>query len=112
MAFAKCDTFDIPDLFSSYHSSQFEEKFEEINGVDAGPNLPSSPEFNKHQSTVVSQDRGKDLETKGPDVYRPSSDFSNSQDFVSGIMKIVPSDFDVSMAKFFRYLFHGFAFCK
>ncbi|XP_061376266.1 transcription factor E2FB-like [Gastrolobium bilobum] len=73
--------------------SQFAEKFEEIKGVDVTPNLPSSPEFNRHGSTVVSEDRGKDLEIQ-EDVHRPSSDFPTSPDFVSGIMKIVPSDFD------------------
>lgn len=96
--FGKCDKFDIIDLLCSpCYSSQFEEKFEENNG-DVAPNLPTSPEFNKHQSIVVSEDRGKDLEEMpGQDVHGPSSDFPASQDFVNGIMKIVPSDFDVSM---------------
>ncbi|MED6169186.1 hypothetical protein PIB30_019299 [Stylosanthes scabra] len=75
-----------------YLLSQFEEKFE-INGVNVGPNIPSSPDFNKHQSTVVSNDGGKGLEMGGQDVYRPS-DLSNAQDFASGITKIVPSDFE------------------
>ncbi|KAJ1440743.1 Winged helix-like DNA-binding domain superfamily [Sesbania bispinosa] len=75
-----------------YLVSQFEEKFEEINGVDVAPKFPSSPEFHKHQSTVVPEDRGKDTEVQEQDVHGPSSDFTSSQDFVSGIMKIVPSD--------------------
>ncbi|KAL1298826.1 hypothetical protein HN51_043120 [Arachis hypogaea] len=75
-----------------YLLSQFEEKFE-INGVNVGPNIPSRPDFNKHQSTVVSNDRGKDLEMGIQDVYRPS-DLSNSHDFAGGITKIVPSDFE------------------
>ncbi|TKY67032.1 Transcription factor E2FB [Spatholobus suberectus] len=75
-----------------YLVSQFEEKFEEINGVDVAPKLPSSPDVNKHQSTVVPEDRGKDIEVQEQEVHGPSSDFTNSQDFVSGIMKIVPSD--------------------
>ncbi|WVZ02245.1 hypothetical protein V8G54_023051 [Vigna mungo] len=70
---------------------QFEEKFEDINGVDVAPKLPSSPDVNKHQSTVVPEDRGKGVDVQGPDVG-PSSEFTTSQDFVSGIMKIVPSD--------------------
>ncbi|XP_027346431.1 transcription factor E2FB-like [Abrus precatorius] len=76
-----------------YLVSQFEEKFEEINGVDVAPKFPSSPELNKHQSTVVPEDRGKDIEVQGQeDGHGSSSDFTTSQDFVSGIMKIVPSD--------------------
>ncbi|OIW05886.1 hypothetical protein TanjilG_23672 [Lupinus angustifolius] len=85
-----------------YLVSQFEEKFEQINGVDAAPNIPSSPEFNKQQSSVVSEDRGKgiaegrgkEIEVQGQDGHGPSSDFTSAQDFVSGIMKIVPSDVD------------------
>ncbi|KAH1225128.1 Transcription factor E2FB [Glycine max] len=75
-----------------YLVSQFEEKFEEINGVDVAPKLPSSPDGTKHQSTVVPEDRGKDIEVQGQEAPGPSSDFTTSQDFVSGIMKIVPSD--------------------
>lgn len=75
-----------------YLVSQFEEKFEEINGVDVAPKLPSSPDVNKHQSPVVPEDRGKDIEMQEQEVPGPSSDFTTSQDFVSGIMKIVPSD--------------------
>ncbi|KAJ1384548.1 Winged helix-like DNA-binding domain superfamily, partial [Sesbania bispinosa] len=77
-----------------YLISQFEEKFEEINGVDEAPNVSSSPESNKNQSIVGSEDRGKDLEIQEQDVHGPSLDFPTSQDSVSGIMKIVPSDFD------------------
>lgn len=75
-----------------YLVSHFEEKFEEINGVDVAPKLPSSPDVNKHQSPVVPEDRGKDIEMQEQEVPGPSSDFTTSQDFVSGIMKIVPSD--------------------
>lgn len=98
MTIATCVTIDIPDLsVSLYHSSQFEEKFEEINGVDVAPKFPSTPEFNNHQSTVVVEDRGKDIAVQGQDGHGPSSDYTTAQDFVSGIMKIVPSDVDVSI---------------
>lgn len=83
--------------FFSCHFSQFEEKFEEINGVDVAPKLPSSPDVSKHQSPVVPEDRGKDIEMQEQEVPGPSSDFTTSQDFVSGIMKIVPSDVAVSI---------------
>ncbi|KAL2984446.1 hypothetical protein AAZX31_12G088800 [Glycine max] len=75
-----------------YLVSQFEEKFEEINGADVAPKLPSSPDVTKQQSTVVPEDRGKHIEVQGQAAPGPSSDFTPSQDFVSGIMKIVPSD--------------------
>ncbi|XP_028783206.1 transcription factor E2FB-like isoform X1 [Neltuma alba] len=77
-----------------YLVSQFEEKFEEINGVDVPPNLPSSPELNRHPATVITEDARNDKEMQEQDGHRPGSDLSASQDFVSGIMKIVPSDVD------------------
>ncbi|XP_057457435.1 transcription factor E2FB-like [Lotus japonicus] len=77
-----------------YLISQFVEKFEEIRGVDVAPTLPSSPEFNKHQPIVVSEDIGSDQEMQAQDVNGTRSDLPTSQDFASGIMKIVPSDFD------------------
>lgn len=49
---------------------------------------------------MVPEDKGKDIEVQGQDGQGPSSDFTNSQDFVSGIMKIVPSDVDVSITSF------------
>ena len=82
---------------SPCHSSQFEEKFEEINGIDAAPNIPYSPELNKHPVTAVREERGKDIQMQAQDGHRACSDLSAAQDFVSGIMKIVPSDVDVSL---------------
>ncbi|CAK8576434.1 unnamed protein product [Lathyrus sativus] len=75
-----------------YLVSQFEEKFEEINGVEVAPKIPSSPEVSQHPSTVVPEDKGKEIEVHRQDGEGPSSDLTNSHDFVSGIMKIVPSD--------------------
>lgn len=82
------------------HCSQFEEKFEEINGVDVASKFPPSPEVNKvnkDQSTVVPEDKGKEIEVQRQDGEGPSSDLNNNHDFVSGIMKIVPSDVAVSI---------------
>lgn len=78
-----------------YLVSQFEEKFEEINGVDVASKFPPSPEVNKvnkDPSTVVPEDKGKEIEVQRQDGEGPSSDLNNNHDFVSGIMKIVPSD--------------------
>ncbi|XP_058729689.1 transcription factor E2FB [Vicia villosa] len=77
-----------------YLVSQFEEKFEEINGVEVAPKIPSNPEVSQHPSPVVPEDKdkGKEIEVQRQDGEGPSSDLTNNHDFVSGIMKIVPSD--------------------
>lgn len=49
---------------------------------------------------MVPEDRGKGIDVQGPDFHGPSSEFTTSQDFVSGIMKIVPSDVAVSITSF------------
>ncbi|XP_022995080.1 transcription factor E2FA-like isoform X1 [Cucurbita maxima] len=79
-----------------YLVSQFEEKFEEINGVEVSPSLPSSSGFNETPAaTLITDDtRGKEIETREQDVNRMCSDLNASQDFVGGIMKIVPSAVD------------------
>ncbi|KAF2321583.1 hypothetical protein GH714_000511 [Hevea brasiliensis] len=79
-----------------YLVSQFEEKFEEIHGVEPPASYPSTSGFNENQvnSMVPGESRGKEIEIQGQDAYRMCSDLNTSQDFVSGIMKIVPSDVD------------------
>lgn len=79
-----------------YLVSQFEEKFEEIHGAEAPPNLPSNLGFNENQAaTVITEEsRGKEIEVQEQDAQRMCTDLSSSQDFVSGIMKIVPSEVD------------------
>ncbi|XP_057953369.1 transcription factor E2FB-like [Malania oleifera] len=75
-----------------YLVSQFEEKFEEINGIEVPPNFPLSSGFSENPTTsmVMEDSRGKDIEMQGQDDHTMSSDLNASQDFVSGIMKIVP----------------------
>ncbi|XVF69240.1 hypothetical protein PTKIN_Ptkin11bG0065200 [Pterospermum kingtungense] len=81
-----------------YLVSQFEEKFEEIQGVDPPTNFPSTSGLNENPTTTMVTDteenRGKEIEMQGQDTNRMCSDLNASQDFVSGIMKIVPSDID------------------
>ncbi|KAL9413471.1 hypothetical protein AB3S75_042036 [Citrus x aurantiifolia] len=79
-----------------YLVSQFEEKFEEIHGAEAPPNLPSNSGFNENQTaTVITEEsRGKEIEVQEQDSQRICTDLSSAQDFVSGIMKIVPSEVD------------------
>lgn len=86
-------------IVSIYYSSQFEEKFEEINGGEVAPpaNVPPSSGFTENPTTamVPEDSRGKDIEVQ-QDANSMSADITSSQDFVSGIMKIVPSEVDVS----------------
>ncbi|KAM1000151.1 hypothetical protein ACFX13_006951 [Malus domestica] len=78
-----------------YLVSQFEEKFEEINGVEVPTNIPSTSGANENPATTMfAEDRGKDVEMQVPDDHRMSADPTAAQDFTSGIMKIVPSDVD------------------
>ncbi|XP_044504495.1 transcription factor E2FB-like [Mangifera indica] len=79
-----------------YLVSQFEEKFEEIHGALATPNLPSSSGFieNPVLTTMTTESRGKEIEIQGQDAHRECADVNASHDFVSGIMKIVPSEID------------------
>ncbi|TXG73543.1 hypothetical protein EZV62_002122 [Acer yangbiense] len=77
-----------------YLVSQFEEKFEEIHGAEAPPNLPSTSTIIENPATITEETRGKEIEMQEQDVDRMCTDISASQDFVSGIMKIVPSEVD------------------
>ncbi|GMJ10671.1 E2F transcription factor 1 [Hibiscus trionum] len=71
-------------------------QFEEIQGVDPPPNFPSTSGLNENPGTtmVLEESRGKEIEMKGQDANKICSDLNASQDFVSGITKIVPSDVD------------------
>lgn len=97
-----------------YLVSQFEEKFEEINGAEAPSSLPSTSGHNEEMATdLEDESRGNELEMEGQEVNRTCSDPNASQDFVGGIMKIVPevdsdadywliSDNDVSITDMWR----------
>ncbi|CAO2841067.1 unnamed protein product [Amaranthus hypochondriacus] len=96
-----------------YLVSQFEEKFEEISGAEPPSNLPSTASYYE-QTTAAADDesRGNEIEMQEQETQRLYPD-ANSQDFVSGIMKIVPevdsdadywllSDGDVSITDMWR----------
>lgn len=79
--------------------SQFEEKFEEINGVQVPANFPSSSGVNENPTTTIgTENRAKDIEVQGQYDHGVCVDPNVPQDSVSGIMKIVPSDVDVSLS--------------
>ncbi|KAL6196217.1 hypothetical protein ACLB2K_031832 [Fragaria x ananassa] len=76
-----------------YLVSQFEEKFEEINAAEEPRNIPSTSGLNENPApTMVTVERGKAVDIQGQEDYRVSADPTAPQDFMSGIMKIVPSD--------------------
>ncbi|PPS14476.1 hypothetical protein GOBAR_AA06127 [Gossypium barbadense] len=68
-----------------YLVSQIEEKFEEIQGVGLPSNLPSTSGLDENPAEV---------ETQGQYINGMCLDHHVSQDFVSGIMKFVPSNLD------------------
>ncbi|GFZ17747.1 E2F transcription factor 1 [Actinidia rufa] len=98
-----------------YLVSQFEEKFEESNAVEAPPGIPSTSVFNENPAVpmAIEETTGNELGMQGQEDQRLCTDTNASQDFVSGIMKIVPevdsdadywllSDADVSITDMWR----------
>ncbi|GAB2234874.1 hypothetical protein Droror1_Dr00004143 [Drosera rotundifolia] len=71
-----------------YLVSQFEEKFEEINTAEAHPNPDGDSE---HSQNVASDtNMNEEVPVQGQEPQRLCTDENASNDFVSGIMKIVP----------------------
>ncbi|GFZ20238.1 E2F transcription factor 1 [Actinidia rufa] len=98
-----------------YLVSQFEEKFEESNAVEAPPGIPSTLGFNENPAVpmAIEETTINEIEMQGQEDQRLCTDTNASQDFVSGIMKIVPevdsdadywllSDADVSITDLWR----------
>ncbi|MED6212747.1 E2F transcription factor 3 [Stylosanthes scabra] len=81
-----------------YLISQFEEKFEEINGAEPPVNfpLPSSSGSNEQPvaEPVPAECSAEGLEPQPQIPSQPYCDLNTSQDFGGGMMKIVPSDAD------------------
>ncbi|KAH6836800.1 E2F transcription factor 1 [Perilla frutescens var. hirtella] len=75
-----------------YLVSQFEENFEEINAVEEQPSIPETSGANDNASAPSSRLEigGNETVVQGVESQRMCSDASTSQDFVSGILKIVP----------------------
>lgn len=97
-----------------YLVSQFEEKLEEINRAEANPSSWSGFIENPAVAMPPEESRGNQIEMQGQeDAHATCSDINASEDFVSGIMKIVPnvdsdadywllSDADVSITDMWR----------
>ncbi|XP_058771270.1 transcription factor E2FA-like isoform X1 [Vicia villosa] len=81
-----------------YLISQFEEKFEEINGAEPPVSLPlaSSSGSNEQQVTemVPAECSGNGLEPQALLSSQTYSELNVSQELAGGMMKIVPSDAD------------------
>ncbi|KAF7149196.1 hypothetical protein RHSIM_Rhsim03G0066900 [Rhododendron simsii] len=79
-----------------YLVSQFEEKFEEVNGVEPSTSFPlaSSSGSNENAATEMTPVVSSRVEFEPPAQYshRMGSDPNVSQDNAGGIMRIVPSD--------------------
>ncbi|KAL2536090.1 Transcription factor E2FB [Forsythia ovata] len=75
-----------------YLVSQFEEKFEEINASEVEASVPSTSGADENASAIpaTEEGRGNEVDFQGIEAQRLCSDINSSQDFVSGIMKIVP----------------------
>lgn len=84
-------------------SSQFEEKFEETNGVEVPMNFSSGCGISENQeATIITEKRLTDAGVQGQDDPTiAAGDLNASEDFVGGIMKIVPSEVDVSLSHTF-----------
>ncbi|URD88204.1 hypothetical protein MUK42_30777 [Musa troglodytarum] len=80
------------------HYGQFEEKFEEMSGVEIPPKLLPTSNSNSVEYSmmpiVTEESRGNEMELDIQQSERIWSDVNTSQDFGGGMMKIVPSDID------------------
>ncbi|XP_010520455.1 PREDICTED: transcription factor E2FB-like isoform X2 [Tarenaya hassleriana] len=83
-----------------YLVSQFEETVEEIHGANEHSHLPGTSGLLESQQTATLMEDltgNNNMEWQEQDVAQRMSSDINSDDFVGGIMKIVPSDFDVDV---------------
>lgn len=81
--------------------SQFEEKFEEANASEPPNSLPISTSTGSNENVITeafnTQSTNEESEPQPSSLYHSMAlDANVSQDYVGGIMKIVPSDVDVS----------------
>ncbi|KAI7991743.1 Transcription factor E2FA [Camellia lanceoleosa] len=80
-----------------YLVSQFEEKFEEMNGGEPSMNFPIASSSGSNENPATETTTGSidvEIEPWAQDGHGLSSDLNVSQDYAGGIMKIVPSDID------------------
>lgn len=96
--------------FFDFVCSQFDEIFEQINGIDTSADLPSTSKCNEHLDapTLVDNSKDKELELQIHGSSRMNANSNAQQDDMGGMMKIVPPGEDVSIVvgrSFLRELF-------
>ncbi|KAJ1385790.1 Winged helix-like DNA-binding domain superfamily [Sesbania bispinosa] len=81
-----------------YLISQFEEKFEEVNGAEPPMSIPLASSSGSNEQPVAemvpAECSGQGLEPQAQLSSHAYSDLNASQEFAGGMMKIVPSDAD------------------
>lgn len=81
-----------------YLVSQFEEKFEEMNGVEPSMSYPIASSSGSKDSPIADRSTqektGPGMGVLSPDGNRSSADLVASLDYTGGITKIVPADVD------------------
>lgn len=86
---------------SNFLFSKFEEKFEEINTVEEPSTMPSTSGFIENETATLPVDDGGGVGVGvlEQENQRECPDAGTSQDFVSGITKIIP---DVDVSSYFQ----------
>jgi len=87
-------------IISGFLLSKFEEAFEQMSGAGASPNIPpiSNPSLTQSEASAIrpeEESRGKELEVQCMPLMCADPNFLQDS---GGMMKIVPSDVDVSAA--------------
>ncbi|KAL2534529.1 Transcription factor E2FA [Abeliophyllum distichum] len=77
-----------------YLVSQFEEKFEEMNGGEPSTSLPLGSSENAITEGALLASSGREIEAQAQDNHRISNDFGALQECAGGMTKIVPSNID------------------
>ncbi|KFK26334.1 hypothetical protein AALP_AA8G234300 [Arabis alpina] len=88
-----------------YLVSQFEERFEELPPTDEPSNIPSTSGPHENQDVAMPMEEDstdKNTETQELDDTQKVYSDIESQDFVDGIMKIVPPDLDMDVDYWLR----------
>ncbi|KAH6762117.1 E2F transcription factor 3 [Perilla frutescens var. hirtella] len=81
-----------------YLVSQFEEKFEEMNGVDDSTNFPVASSSGAHENLAVERSSlahgPPQIETQTRESHGLNSVYGCSQEFAGGMTRIIPSNID------------------
>lgn len=81
--------------------SQFEEKFDEVNGADDSTNFPVASSSGPHDNIAVETSSlahdPPHTEAQIQDSHELNPLYASSQDYAGGMTKITPSNIDVSV---------------